>query len=58
MELRWLTPREVGRLQGFCDDYKIDMITEKQAYFIFGNAVSVPVAKAMAERIRMFLLSL
>lgn len=58
LRLRWLTPREVGRLQGFGDEYDIDVITENQAYFIFGNAVTVNVAQAVAERIKMFLLSL
>jgi DNA (cytosine-5)-methyltransferase 1 len=57
LRLRWITPREVARLQGFPEDYEI-ILPDPQAYFIFGNAVTVNVAQAVAERIKMFLLSL
>lgn len=55
--IRKLTPREYGRLQGFPDSFEI-VVSNSQAYKQFGNAVTVNVAQAIAERIRMFLLSL
>lgn len=55
--IRKLTPREYARLQGFPDSYDI-IVSKSQAYAIFGNAVTVNVAQALAERIKMFLLSL
>lgn len=55
--IRKLTPREYARLQGFPDSYEI-IVSKSQAYGIFGNAVTVNVAQAIAERIKMFLLSL
>lgn len=57
LRLRWITPREVARLQGFPETYEI-IVKDGQAYKQFGNAVTVNVAQAIAERIRMFLLSL
>ena len=48
--VRRLTPREMLRLQGFPDDFKIvcsDAQTRKQA----GNAVAVPVARAVLEQV-------
>lgn len=54
---RKLTPREAARLQGFPDSYEI-VVSDSQAYKQFGNAVTVNVAQAIAERIKMFLLSL
>ena len=48
-----LTPysvREYARLQGFPDDFKFE--NEKHSYRGIGNAVSVPVARAVAEAIR------
>ncbi|MFQ5715489.1 MAG: DNA cytosine methyltransferase [Nitrospinales bacterium] len=47
---RRLTPREMLRLQGFPDSFKIvcsDVQTKKQA----GNAVPVPVAQAIMEKV-------
>ena len=49
--IRKLTPRECARLQGFDDDFKI-VVSNAQAYKQFGNAVTVNVARAVAERIR------
>lgn len=57
MRLRWITPREVARLQGFPDSYEL-IGTDNQSQFLFGNAVTVNVAQSIAERIKMFLLSL
>lgn len=45
--LRRLTPRECARLQGFDEDYKI-VVSDRQAYKQFGNAVTVSVAYAVA----------
>lgn len=49
--IRKITPRECARLQGFPDNYSFD-IPVTQAYKQLGNAVSVPVAKAVAEQVR------
>lgn len=56
-KVRKLTPRESFRLQGFPDSFEI-VVSNAQAYKQAGNAVTVNVAQAIAERIRMFLLSL
>lgn len=47
---RKLTPREAARLQGFPEDFKI-IVSDMQAYKQFGNSVSVPVVRAIAEKI-------
>lgn len=49
--IRKLTPRECARLQGFTDDFVID-VSNSQAYKQFGNAVTVNVARALAIEIR------
>lgn len=49
---RKLTPREVARLQGFPDDYKI-VVSDNQAYKQFGNSVCVPVIKALSNQIKL-----
>lgn len=43
---RRITPREAARLQGYPDSYKIHP-NDSLAYHQFGNAVSVPVVKAV-----------
>lgn len=48
---RKLTPREASRLQGYPSDYKIP-VSDMQAYKQFGNAVAVPVIRAVAKQIR------
>ena len=52
---RRLTPRECARLMGFDkpgeSNWKIP-VSDNQAYRQFGNAVVVPVAKAIAERMK------
>lgn len=48
--LRRLTPRECARLQGFPEDFKI-VCSDTQTYKQFGNAVSVPVARFLAQSI-------
>lgn len=49
--IRRLTPRECARLQGFSDDFVIP-VSDAQAYKQFGNAVTVNVARAVAEEVR------
>ena len=49
--VRKLTPNEYGKLQGFPMDTWEQVVSNTQAYKQFGNAVSVPVAKALAEAI-------
>lgn len=56
-EARRLTPREYARGQGFPESYEI-IVSNSQAYKQFGNAVSVPLAQAVATSIKTFLLSL
>ena len=48
--VRRLTPRECARLQGFPDDFKID-VSDSQAYKQFGNAVTVNVSYEIAKSI-------
>lgn len=49
--IRKLTVREYARLQGFPDDYNFsDKVTV--AYKQIGNAVSVPVAEAVAQKVK------
>ena len=48
--VRKLTLRECARLQGFPDSFIIP-VSDNQAYKQFGNAVSVPVVKAIAENL-------
>jgi len=57
--LRRLTPLEAERLQGFPDgwtsmmliDGKTSQVSDTQRYSLIGNAVSVPVIKAIGERL-------
>lgn len=54
--IRKLTVREYARLQGFPDDYQFpDKVTV--AYKQIGNAVSVPVAEAVARELKKSLLT-
>lgn len=50
-----MTPREWARLQGFPDSFKLT-IADVHLYKQFGNSVTVPVIKAIAERIKEVLL--
>lgn len=45
---RRLTPRECARLQGFPEEFLIP-VSDSQAYKQFGNSVSVPVIRAIAN---------
>jgi DNA (cytosine-5)-methyltransferase 1 len=52
LKIRRLTPTECHRLQGFSDDWcKVEGNSETQQYKQLGNAVTVPVIKAIAERL-------
>ena len=48
--IRRLTPTECERLQGFPDGWT-EGVSDTQRYKVLGNAVSVPVVKAIAERL-------
>lgn len=50
-DIRALTPREFARLQGFPDDFKLPC-SPTQTYKQMGNAVTIPVIRAIAEKIR------
>lgn len=52
--VRRLTPRECARLQGFDDSFVIP-VSDSQAYKQFGNAVTVNVAFAVANQIKIAL---
>ena len=56
--IRRLTPIECERLQGFPDDWtkygkEKGLISDSQRYKMCGNAVTVDVVKAVAERIKL-----
>lgn len=52
--IRKMTPREWARLQGFPDDFKL-VVADTHLYKQFGNSVTVPVIRAIAERIKNYL---
>lgn len=47
---RRLTPREAARIQGFPENFNMDAVSDTQAYKQMGNSVSVPVIKAIADK--------
>lgn len=49
--VRKMTPREWARLQGFPDSYKL-VLADVHLYKQFGNSVTVPVIKAIAEKVK------
>lgn len=51
---RKLTPREAARLQGFPEHFIIP-VSDNQAYKQFGNAVAVPVIRAIAKKLKIYL---
>lgn len=55
-DVRMFTPTEYGRLQAFPMDTWQTVVSDAQAYKQFGNAVTVTVAKAVAESIKRVLL--
>ena len=48
---RRLSPRECARLMGYPDDYRIDRVSDVQAYRQCGNSVIVPLITAVSEQI-------
>lgn len=52
--IRKMTPREWARLQGFPDEFKLP-VADTHLYKQFGNSVTVPVIRAIAEQIKSYL---
>ncbi|WP_215904866.1 DNA cytosine methyltransferase [Treponema pedis] len=52
--IRKMTPREWARLQGFPDEFKLP-VADTHLYKQFGNSVTVPVIRAIAEQIKLYL---
>ncbi|MEE3416464.1 MAG: DNA (cytosine-5-)-methyltransferase [Prevotella sp.] len=48
---RRLSPRECARLMGYPDSYRIDRVSDVQAYRQCGNSVIVPLITAVSEQI-------
>ncbi len=48
---RKLTPRECAHIQGFPEKLSVDAVSDTQNYRQFGNSVSVPVIRAIADEI-------
>lgn len=48
---RRLSPRECARLMGYPDEYRIDCVSDVQAYRQCGNSVIVPLITAVSEQI-------
>ncbi len=54
--VRKMTPREWARLQGFPNDFKF-VVADTHLYKQFGNTVTVPVIRAIAEKIKKYLVN-
>ncbi|MDZ7806169.1 MAG: DNA cytosine methyltransferase [Gracilimonas sp.] len=50
-DVRRMTPREWARLQGFPDEYRIDVVSDTQNYKQFGNSVAIPVIQAVGKEV-------
>jgi DNA (cytosine-5)-methyltransferase 1 len=50
-KIRKLTPRECARFQGFPDSFKLPNISDIHLYHQFGNSVSIPLIKRIADNI-------
>ena len=48
---RRLSPRECARLMGYPDEYRIDRVSDVQAYRQCGNSVIVPLITAVSDQI-------
>lgn len=48
---RRLSPRECARLMGYPDEYRIDRVSDVQAYRQCGNSVIVPLITAVSQQI-------
>ena len=55
---RRLSPRECARLMGYPDTYRIDIVSEAQAYRQCGNSVVVPLITEVAKNLVNTLLEL
>lgn len=51
MNPRKLSPRECARLMGYPDNYRLDQVSDVQAYRQCGNSVIVPLISAVSEQI-------
>ncbi len=54
---RKLTPKECLRIQGFPEKYDLSAVSDVQLYKQFGNSVSVPVIRAIAQKVITTLIS-
>lgn len=52
---RKLTPNECRKLQGFPEGFNVDVVSDAQNYRQFGNSVSVPVIRAIAKKMKLYL---
>ena len=50
-DIRKMTPREWARLQGYPDTFRLPL-ADTHLYKQLGNSVTVPVIRAIAERVR------
>ncbi len=50
-DIRKMTPREWARLQGYPESYRLEL-ADTHLYKQLGNSVTVPVIKAIAERVK------
>lgn len=51
MNPRRLSPRECARLMGYPDEYRLDQVSDVQAYRQCGNSVVVPLITSVTEQI-------
>lgn len=56
--VRWFTPRECERLQGFPDDYTLipfqgQLASDTLRYQVLGNSMAVPVVRWIGQRIEL-----
>lgn len=49
--IRKMTPREWARLQGFPEDFNLDVVSDTQNYKQFGNSVAIPVIQAVSSKV-------
>jgi DNA (cytosine-5)-methyltransferase 1 len=49
--IRKLTPRETARLQGFPENFRLPPLSDSHLYHQFGNSVTVPLIRALADSI-------
>jgi len=54
---RKLTPRECARIQGFPEAFNVSAVSDNQLYRQFGNSVAVPVIRAIAEKMKPYLVA-